>query len=205
MNKKLTIKQERFAQEYVSLGSASEAYRKVYDALGMTDEAVHVSASRIKAKVRLRIKELQANEAKKYSMTRDDVLKQLFQIVSADPNDIVQVRRESCPYCFEEHRSQPRVDCPKCNGEGKERLYIADTRKLTGAARLLFAGARHTRTGIEVILRDQAAALQTIIKLLGLLERTEEKAAPQPISSIRELTNDPIEAARIYQQIMRGY
>ena len=43
----LTIKQERFAQRYVELGNASEAYRQSYDAEDMSDEAIRVEASRL--------------------------------------------------------------------------------------------------------------------------------------------------------------
>jgi phage terminase small subunit len=38
---KLTIKQERFAQKYVELGNASEAYRLSYDAENMAPETVN--------------------------------------------------------------------------------------------------------------------------------------------------------------------
>jgi hypothetical protein len=43
---KLTIKQEKFARQYVILGCAAEAYRKVYKTRGWTDNAIRVEAHR---------------------------------------------------------------------------------------------------------------------------------------------------------------
>ncbi len=141
-------------------GNASAAYRNVYNASGMTDEAVHVSASRVKAKVWLRIQELQEVEAEKYSMSRAEIIRQWMQIATADVNDIIQLRRRSCSCCYEhEVRLQPNLECRKCCGEGESYIYIADSRLLTGGARLLFAGARKTKDSVEVLLRDQEAAL----------------------------------------------
>jgi phage terminase small subunit len=40
-NSNLTIKRERFAQKYVQLGNASDAYWQSYDASSMAPETVH--------------------------------------------------------------------------------------------------------------------------------------------------------------------
>jgi len=47
----LTIKQERFAQEYVVTGNASEAYRRAYDTHG-GPRTIEVEASRLLATLR---------------------------------------------------------------------------------------------------------------------------------------------------------
>lgn len=202
--KKLTIKQERFAQEYVLLGNASEAYRRVYNASGMTDEAIHVSASRVKAKVTLRIQELQQQEAEKYSMTRAQVVKHWVQVLNADINELVQVRRKSCSYCFDgEIKNEPYPNCSKCLGEGHSYLYVADTRNLSEQGKLLYAGARKTREGIEIILRDKDLALTNIAKALGMFDKPEDKASQTlPDFSIDKFPTDPNEAAKLYQKIM---
>ncbi len=59
-NTSLTFKQERFAQEYVKLGNASEAYRIVYDASDWTEHALNVEASRALAhpEISLRIESI---------------------------------------------------------------------------------------------------------------------------------------------------
>lgn len=206
MDKMLTVKQERFAQEYVSLGNASAAYRMVYDASKMTDEAVHVSASRLKAKVWLRIKELQAAEAEQYKMSRAEVIKQWTQIATADVNEIVQVRRKGCAHCYGgENHPKPNDECQICLGEGEPYIYITDTRCLVGAARLLYAGARKTREGIEVILRNQDAALVNLARAVGIFDEVEKPPAEAHISlqDIKDIT-DPCEASKIYQRIMQS-
>lgn len=207
MEKMLTIKQERFAQEYIVLGNASEAYRRVYNADQMTDEAIHVSASRLKAKVWLRIKELQVAEAEKYAMSRSEVLNMWTQIATADVNEVIQVRRKGCVKCdSEQHQFQPNALCQSCGGEGEPYVYVNDTRQLKGSARLLYAGARKTREGVEVILRDQDAALVNIARAIGLFDETSQKPAKELQTDTLSLkgVTDPNEASKIYQLIMKG-
>lgn len=205
MDIKLTIKQERFAQEYITLGSASAAYRAVYDASNMTDEAVHVCASRLKAKVWLRIKELQEAEAKQYQMSRAEVLNSWMKIATADVNEIVQIRRKCCSDCYGgENHKEPNLDCRRCLGEGEPYIYITDTRFLVGAARLLFAGARKTRNGVEVILRDQSAALVNIARALGVFDGQGYVFSESKSLLDIKWPQDPVEASKIYQQIMTG-
>lgn len=54
-------------------------------------------------------------------------------------------------------------DCPECEGEGIQEPFFADTRKLTGAARRLYAGVKLTKNGVEIMTRSQDAA----VKMLG--------------------------------------
>jgi phage terminase small subunit len=79
----------------------------------------------------------------------------------------------------------------------------ADTRQLTGAARLLYAGARKTREGVEIILRDQDAALVNIARLIGAFKEVEQKPADMQsmVERFKNITN-PNEASRVYQSIM---
>ena len=67
----LTIKQERFAQEYVVTGNASEAYRRAYDTHG-GPRTIEVKASRLLAhpKVSLRLAALRAMDSEHSSLTR---------------------------------------------------------------------------------------------------------------------------------------
>ena len=73
---------------------------------------------------------------------------------------------------------QPVSDCPVCHGRGLERVCIADTRRLKGSARRLYAGVKQTKNGIEVIMRDQDAALQNISKYFGMLLERKEVSGP---------------------------
>lgn len=60
-------------------------------------------------------------------------------------------------------------DCLECFGEGVERLFLPDTRYLSPAAKSLYAGAKRTRDGIEIITRDKDAALLNLAKYFKLL------------------------------------
>lgn len=61
----------------------------------------------------------------------------------------------------------PHPQCPECFGEGEARAVLKDTRDLSPAARLLFAGAKQTQHGIEVRMHDQIAALRDVGKHFG--------------------------------------
>ncbi len=61
----------------------------------------------------------------------------------------------------------PHPECPECFGEGVERAYCHDTRKLSPAALTLYAGVKQTKDGIEVKMHDQHAALVNVAKHLG--------------------------------------
>lgn len=74
---KVTIKQEKFARQYVGPceGNASAAYRAVYAAENMSDEAVWVASSRLvsHAKVSLWIDHLKAEYSKKEAITVEEI------------------------------------------------------------------------------------------------------------------------------------
>lgn len=69
---------------------------------------------------------------------------------------------------FDPHRA-PVAECPVCHGEGETQVRIADTLHLKGSARRLYAGIKQTKDGIEIKMRDQDAALQSISKYLGMV------------------------------------
>lgn len=93
-----------------------------------------------------------------------------------------------------------------CRGEGVEQVYIADTRQLNDSAKALYNGARQTKYGVEIILRDRDAALTNLAKFLGMFKESKDNVIPSKILEIPRLSSitiDPIEASRIYQEIMR--
>ncbi len=104
---------------------------------------------------------------------------------------------------------EPHPDCPECDGDGEESVYIADTRKLTGAARLLYAGVKQTRYGPEVQVHSQAEAVVNLVKVLGGFTERKEISGPNggpiPIASLQmTVPVDPADAARLYQRLMEG-
>ncbi len=84
MPSKLTPKQEKFAQLYVSLGNASEAYRQSYDVDKSKPETVTENASRLLAdsNVLARVEEIKGDTAKDHSVTRKDIVRMLFEIIT---------------------------------------------------------------------------------------------------------------------------
>jgi hypothetical protein len=80
----LTPKQELFAQEFVKLGNASEAYRTAYPtSTKWKPEAVNVQASILmtNSKVVVRVKELQEKQEKKHDITKDKIVNRLKEII----------------------------------------------------------------------------------------------------------------------------
>lgn len=77
---KLTIKQEKFCQEYINTGNASEAYRRSYNASKMKDEVIAVKASELlkTGNVSVRVKELKVQMTQKFEVTREKLGKMLL-------------------------------------------------------------------------------------------------------------------------------
>jgi len=75
----LTVKQEKFCQEYIKCGDASKAYRAAYNTKNMKIETIHRAAKQLmdNSKVAARIKKLQESIAKRNEITVDDLIKEL--------------------------------------------------------------------------------------------------------------------------------
>lgn len=63
---------------------------------------------------------------------------------------------------------RPHPKCPKCHGEGHGDVQAKDTRDLGEEARMLYAGVKVTRDGIEIKMRDQDKALENVARHLGM-------------------------------------
>ncbi len=74
--------------------------------------------------------------------------------------------------------AEPNHDCPRCNGEGFGATIITDTRRLKGPARLLYAGMKEGRDGIEIKMQDQAKALENVARHLGMFVDRKEISGP---------------------------
>lgn len=96
--------------------------------------------------------------------------------------------------------AEPHPDCPECGGEGMETVHIADTRKLKGSAKVLYAGAKQTRNGIEILTRDKDAAVVNLARYLGMLVDKKEFSGPGggpiPLANLTadDLTDDQLAA-----------
>ena len=67
-------------------------------------------------------------------------------------------------------KREPNPDCPQCGGDGQARTVLMPTASLSPSARILFAGAKQTRHGIEVATHSKSDALEKVFKHLGLYE-----------------------------------
>lgn len=92
----------------------------------------------------------------------------------------------------------PQESCPVCHGRGFERVMLADTKRLRGSARKLYAGVKTTQHGIEVKMRNQDEALKNIAQYLGMLINKSEIAGPHggpiPMEQVtaKDLTDDEL-------------
>lgn len=80
-DKKLTAKQEAFAQAIADGLGQADAYRMAYNAEGMKDASIYPKASRMmsEGKIRVRVDELKAQVADKHLWTREMSVKGLIQ------------------------------------------------------------------------------------------------------------------------------
>lgn len=174
--------------------------------------------------VRAEIEKAQAERAARTEITADKVLLRLWAIATADPNDLVQYRRNACRYCHgvghayqwideaewghardkAEKRHgvkpdnaggygysfhvEPAPDCPRCNGEGIGQAHFADTRRIKGPARMLFAGVKEGRDGLEFKLHDQMAAIDKLMRHLGMFKESVEHK-----HTFEQMSDDEIE------------
>ena len=105
----------------------------------------------------------------------------------------------------------PNPECPYCLGEGIREVVFKDTRKLGPKERRLFAGVKMTKDGLEVKTASQEHAREVLRKEFGI-GSVQEKSVPAPGAIIGvqadkasvTIVADPLEAARQYQQFMKG-
>ncbi|MDY3551419.1 terminase small subunit [Gemmata sp. JC717] len=82
----------------------------------------------------------------------------------------------------------PHPGCPSCFGEGHGEVIAADTRKLTGKARLIYDGVKITDRGFEVKTLDRAKALENVARHLGMFNDKLELAGKLAITHEDALT-----------------
>lgn len=102
---KLNARQERFIEEYlIDLNATQAAIRAGYSEKIARKIGCESLA---KPKIAERIAIARGEIAERASISAVDVLKQLEDIATCDPNEIVQARRECCRYCWgKDHKFQ---------------------------------------------------------------------------------------------------
>jgi len=217
-------KAKMFAQEYIiDLCATSAAIRAGYSPKTAKQQGQRLLT---RPDVQAAIQKEMAKRAKRTEITADAVLQRWWDIATADPNEIIHLRRVCCRHCYGtdheyqwrdskeykqavrrakvsameqdkepmipsdaggygfDRRVRPSPDCPYCFGEGQQEVYAEDTRDLSSAAKLLYAGVKQTRDGFEIKMRDQDKAMENVAKHLGMFVEKSEvelKNLPQII------------------------
>jgi phage terminase small subunit len=96
---------------------------------------------------------------------------------------------DSGGYGFD-HTKPPVINCTHCRGEGVGAVVVNDTTQLSGPAAKLYAGVKVGKGGqIEVLMRDQDAALANLARALGAFDPKpkQESAQSDPVEFMNEL------------------
>ena len=204
---------EIFCREYLVDFNASRAYRIAYPNSSVKSAGVSGHELLKNPKITAHLSGLIDARKERLDLKADDVLQKLWNVATADPNELIEIRRDCCRYCYgdafgyqytagewEEIQRQhaaacdratlikqpvpdepdlrgglgfnklmpPMPGCPECFGEGIEDVIIKDTRTLSPAALELYAGAKVTKTGIEILTHSRDKNLELIGRHLAM-------------------------------------
>ena len=205
---------KQFVREYlVDLNATQAAIRAGYSPKTAMQQGQRLLT---RDDVQAAIQKEMTKRAKRTEITADAVLQRWWDIATADPNEIIHLRRVCCRHCYGtdheyqwrdqkeykqavhrakvsameqdkkpvipfdaggygfDRRVRPSPDCPYCFGEGQQEVYAEDTRDLSSAAKLLYAGVKQTRDGFEIKMRDQDKAMENVAKHLGMFVDRKE-------------------------------
>lgn len=84
---------------------------------------------------------------------------------------------------------QPNPECPHCGGDGAPRVVLKDTRKISGAAAALYAGAKQTKEGIEIKMHSKMDAIEKLAKHLGVYEKDNQQKADPLAALLARIAN----------------
>lgn len=101
--------------------------------------------------------------------------------------------------------AMPHPTCPKCGGEGLPDVLIVDTNLLDTKERKLIKSIRMKKGDVEIIMHDQSAALVNVAKAYGMLVEKFKMVDPNEPTDIPALPLDPVEASRVYAQLVKGH
>jgi len=204
---------EIFCREYLIDFNGTRAYMAAYPSCSKSSARRCAADLLTNPDIEQKITELKIERMEKLDIKTEDVLRLLWQTASADPNELVEVRRVCCRYCYGadhrytftpaewenvqarhriaceqaeqtnqpippepdvkggihfDQRVPPADDCPECFGFGEEKLIIKDTKQLTEAGRRLYAGAKVSQRGIEILTHSRDKNLELIGRHLAM-------------------------------------
>lgn len=103
----------------------------------------------------------------------------------------------------------PEPHCPECNGRGVDELEFVPIDQVPSRSLKLFAGAKHTRYGIEYQFHSKTDHLRMLADAMGLFTKKISVETPdgKPLQvnhtvSAAELANMPIEELQTLQTLL---
>lgn len=245
----LPEKQEVFVKEYmVDWNATQAAIRAGYSANSASQIAYQLLQ---KPSVRDAIETLAVARARRLGVDADELMRMWAAVVSLDANELSQLRRVCCPYCWGEghqrqytpsgledakkrhererarrkradagddigdfpeytdawydKRKAPAGDCPECHGDGVVEVFLADTRTLSPAARLVFAGVKEGKDGgIELLTMSKERAADNLARALGLFKEKETEVNINMVSGdeLYHIYEDRMKQARARQALV---
>jgi phage terminase small subunit len=98
----LTVKQEKYVQGLFAGLSQREAYKQAFKADKMKDKTIDEKACILakRDKIAARLKGLQDEVKERSIIKAKDVLQHWYDIATADPNEIIHLRRICCRHCY---------------------------------------------------------------------------------------------------------
>ncbi len=143
MKRKLTPKQQNFCNYYVETGNASEAYRRAYSCDKMKPETINRKASELlnNGTITARIAELQAELQKRSDLQKDEVVRELANIIRTRVTDVLKVNGSS--------------------------VTIKKIEDLPDSALAAIESIRSVGGGIEVKFHSKIAAIDKLSKMMG--------------------------------------
>lgn len=98
----------------------------------------------------------------------------------------------------------PVPECPVCFGDGVRDVRVADTTKLTGAARRLYKGVKIKGNGdIELLMHDQMQARDMLNRIMGAYkDGATLPVTPQAAAQAVEQVKTPEERQRAYLRLV---
>lgn len=171
---KLTAKQQKFVDCYLTGMSQSDAYRAAYSTKNMSDRVIHAEATKLakNPKVSLCLAEYQSERSKRTNFDADKVLIHLADVISADISDII---------CETTHAYKPIHSWPKIwrqmvqnigvtelfEGKGKDRKKIGEFTSYTfiNRTKAIELVGKHVNVGafaekLQVEVVDRASVLE---------------------------------------------
>lgn len=100
----------------------------------------------------------------------------------------------------------PVSSCTRCWGVGEQRPFLADTTKLSKAAKRLYRGIKIKADGsMELLLRDQDKATDMLNRIQGIYKDTTLSQPPVATTASQvAAAKTPEERQRTYLRVVRG-